>query len=422
MSDNTRKAHQPPVALPPPLAVKREMSGRDIHEMNRASTPLELLFDLTVVVAVAAAASRLHHSLVETSVREAGLEFVQSFFAIWWPWMSYTWFASAYDTDDVPFRMATLLQMLGVLLIAVGIPHGASADAAGVVGFFLMRATLFAQWWRASLEHPERRATCRRYAMAIGVLQVLWLARAVWLPADWQFPTFCVLAALELVVPVWAARAGETPWHAHHVAERYGLFTIILLGECMVASANTIAGVLATRGWSLDLGLAAISIVGLILSLWWAYFLVPFAQVLHQRRERGFIWGYGHALVFGALAALGGVLEVVADALKGIETHAPREAIAHETASPNFAIGLAAATVVGFIAALWWLGAQTTQRDARNPKYVLPVLLASLAGWACVVSGIPLAWGLLMVTAGPALLIVWVTHDRQQRPERFAVR
>ena len=84
----------------------------------------------------------------------------------------------------------------------------------------------------------------------------------------------------------------------------------------MMAAANALAGVLATQGWSLDLAAAALGVVGLIMGLWWAYFLVPFAQVLHHRRERAFLWGYGHAIVFAALAILGGVLEVVVDALR----------------------------------------------------------------------------------------------------------
>ena len=77
------------------------MAGRDPEEPYRSSTPLELLFDLCFVVAVAQAAGALHHDLVEArSATASWLSFV--FFAIWWPWMNFTWFASAYDTDDVP--------------------------------------------------------------------------------------------------------------------------------------------------------------------------------------------------------------------------------------------------------------------------------------------------------------------------------
>ena len=61
-------------------------------------------------------------------------------------------------------------------------------------------------------------------------------------------------------------------------------------------------------------------------------------------------------------------------------------------------------------------------REARGPAYVLPVLLASFAAVASVASGLSLAWGLLLLATGPALLIGWVTRDRGRWPERFAVR
>ena len=418
----TDPAQQPaPAPLPPSLAVWRHMAGRDVHETHRSSTPLEALFDLTTVVAVAAAATRLHHGLVEGHLREAGLEFFQSFFSIWWPWMSYSWFASAYDTDDVPFRAATLVQMIGVLFIAAGITEAAGDGLAGTVGFFLMRAALVAQWWRASIEHPEGRATCRRYAIGIGLLQVLWLARMAAAPTDWLFPLFLLLASLELAIPVWAARAGDTPWHAHHVTERYGLLTIILLGECMVAAANAMSGVLAVEGWSIDLMAVSVGIVGLILGLWWAYFLVPFAQVLHFRRERGFLWGYGHALVFGTLAVLGGVLEVAVDALKaapGDEGHGT----AHEAATPLLAMSLSSLTVVAFFAALWWLGSSTTRRTSRSPAFLLPVPILGALAVFLVHRGMALPWGFVLLALGPALTVGLVTRARRMSPEKFAVR
>jgi low temperature requirement protein LtrA len=420
--NKTDPVQQPtPAPLPPSLAVWRHMAGRDVNEAHRSSTPLEALFDLTTVIAVAAAATRLHHGLVEGHPGEASLEFFQSFFSIWWPWMSYSWFASAYDTDDVPFRAATLVQMIGVLFIAVGITEAAGDGLAGTVGFFLMRAALVAQWWRASIEHPEGRATCRRYAIGIGLLQLLWLARVAAAPPSWLFPLFLLLAAFELAIPVWAARAGDTPWHAHHVTERYGLLTIILLGECMVAAANAMSGVLAVEGWSIDLMAVSVGIVGLILGLWWAYFLVPFAQVLHFRRERGFLWGYGHALVFGTLAALGGVLEVAVDALKpasGAEAHGA----GHEAATPLLAMSLSSLSVVAFFAALWWLGSSTTRRTSRSPAFLLPVPVLGALAVFLVYRGMALPWGFVLLALGPALTVGLVTRARRVSPENFAVR
>src|ERR1043166_4315029 len=98
------------------------MTGRDPEQAHRAATPLELFFDLTFVVAVAQAAAGLHHGLVEGHVGNVVVGFPMVFFAIWWAWMNFTWFASAYDTDDAIYRMLTLVQMAGVLVLAAGVP------------------------------------------------------------------------------------------------------------------------------------------------------------------------------------------------------------------------------------------------------------------------------------------------------------
>ena len=82
------------------------MTGRDRDEEHRASTPLELFFDLCFVVAVAqAAATPAPRARPRTTRRRAVVGYPMVFFAIWWAWMNFTWFASAYDNDDVPYRL-----------------------------------------------------------------------------------------------------------------------------------------------------------------------------------------------------------------------------------------------------------------------------------------------------------------------------
>ena len=77
------------------------MTSRDRHEEHRVATPIELLFDLCFVVAVAQAGLALHHALAEGHLGDAITSYFSVFFAIWWAWMNFSWFASAYDTDDV---------------------------------------------------------------------------------------------------------------------------------------------------------------------------------------------------------------------------------------------------------------------------------------------------------------------------------
>ena len=110
------------------------MRGRDPNEDHRASTPLELFFDLVIVVAiaVAAAATSLHHGIAdEPHPQMSILGYILTFFAIWWAWMGFTWFAAAYDTDDVPYRIAVFVQMAGAIIMAAGIGASLRMAATG---------------------------------------------------------------------------------------------------------------------------------------------------------------------------------------------------------------------------------------------------------------------------------------------------
>src|SRR5262245_18365321 len=100
---------------------RRRFVGRDPTEAHRAATPLELLFDLTFVVAFGIAADELAHYLADGVTWSAIGAFAFAIFAVSWAWINYSWFASAYDTDDWVFRLATMVQMVGVIVLALGL-------------------------------------------------------------------------------------------------------------------------------------------------------------------------------------------------------------------------------------------------------------------------------------------------------------
>ncbi|MHC5794623.1 low temperature requirement protein A [Lacisediminihabitans sp. FW035] len=300
----------------PRIRFRTRMSGRDIEEENRVSSSLELLFDLTFVVAVAQIAVQLARTIGEGTALTAGIgPYLMVFFAIWWAWLNFTWFASAYDTDDLPYRLTTMLQMAGVLVLAAGVPSAFDKQQYfGItLGYFIMRVGLVGQWVRAGIENPDGRRTAFRYAGGITVVQFGWIARLL-LPPELGTVTFVVLALAEMCVPLWAERSGLSSWHPHHIAERYGLFTIILLGESV--SAVTIAVQKALDLSGLSVGLVFVAGGGLVLlfALWWLHFLEPAGEGLAAHRPRSFIWGYGHYLLFAAIAAIGAALEVAVEA------------------------------------------------------------------------------------------------------------
>ena len=137
----------------PWCATRRRRSG--------PSTPLELFFDLCFVVAVAQASASLHHELVEGHIADGIVGFLMGFFGVWWAWMNFTWFASAHDADDVPYRLLTLLQMAGVLVYAAGVPAAVEDHVftLAVVGYLIMRAALITQWLRVARHHPDLRSS-----------------------------------------------------------------------------------------------------------------------------------------------------------------------------------------------------------------------------------------------------------------------
>jgi len=217
------------------------MVARSPTEGNRVAAPLELLFDLVFVVAIAFTASALHHHVANDRLSEVIVSYGLVFFAIWWPWINFAWFASAYDTDDVPYRLLVFVQMTGALIVAAGVTSLFEEldRTVAVIGYVVMRVALVAQWLRAARSDPERRASARRFASGITTVQLAWVA-LLFAPETIVLPGFALLAIAELAVPIWAEWAAQTTWHPGHIVERYGLFTIIVLGESILAASLAI--------------------------------------------------------------------------------------------------------------------------------------------------------------------------------------
>ena len=324
------------------------MSARDTDEEHRVSSPLELLFDLTFVVAIAQVAEELAKGIQAGHVIQGILPFVMVFYAIWWAWLNFTWFASAYDSDDVPYRLLVLVQMGGALVLAAGVPAAFEHQVFfGItLGYFIMRIGLVALWVRAAIENPDARRTPIRYAVGVTVVQLLWLSRLL-LPTDardqwWTvYLAFFVLVILECLVPYWAERTGMTTWHPHHIAERYGLFAIILLGETIAVLAIGDSQVVSAGDRVAPLVVAGISALVLIFGLWWLYFLQPTGDGLAAHRSASFFWGFGHYFIFAGLGALGAGLTVVVLSAGG-----------HSRVVPEVAAWFVAIPVALYLAAL----------------------------------------------------------------------
>src|SRR5262245_54632934 len=206
---------------------RQPLAGRDPDQAHRAATPLELLYDLTFVVAFGTAADELAHYVAEGHIGTAIGAFCFAVFAVAWAWMNYSWFASAYDNDDWVFRVATMVQMVGVVILALGLPPMfASLDHGGVfengvmvAGYVVMRVSMVFLWWRVARDDPLRATAARKYMWGFGIAQVGWVLLALLELSVAQFFLLAsLLLALELALPLQAERRSPTPWHAHHIA------------------------------------------------------------------------------------------------------------------------------------------------------------------------------------------------------------
>ena len=384
----------------------RKMSGRDPDEMHRVATPLELLFDLTFVIGFGIAASEFAHQLAEDHVGAGLAAFIFATFSICWAWINFSWFASAYDTDDWVYRLTTMLQMVGVIILSLGLPAMYASIAKGehvdnrvmVAGYVVMRIALVAQWLRAAKQDPQRRAACLTYATVVTVAQLGWIAMiVVSTSVAATFACAAVLVAFEMFGP-WLAerRMGGTPWHAHHLAERYALLTIIALGEGVVGTVASLSAVVSAQGWTVAAVLVAVAGTGLTFGMWWVYFVVPQSQLLHVRRDLSFRFGYLHLVVFGAIVGTGAGLHAAA---YYVEHHSKLDAV-----GTVLSVAIPVAIYIAAVYLLYMLLVKTL--DVFHLMLVVLSAGVLIAAVFLVAGGMSMANALLVVMLAPAVTVV----------------
>ncbi|MFF7602630.1 low temperature requirement protein A [Streptomyces mirabilis] len=373
----------------------RRMTARRTDEAYRSSTPLELFFDLCFVAAVAQAASHLHHDLSGGHLGHAVGNYLWVFFAIWWAWGNFTWFASAYDNDDDPYRLLTMVQIAGALTLAAGVPRAFESGDYLVItlGYVILRLAMIMQWLRAARADPQRRTTTLRYAVGYALVQAGWVARLAF-----DQPTYLyvglALAVGELLVPIWAERAQVTTFHPEHITERFGLFTMIVLGEAVLAATIAVQTAADSRdGTDVDLLVLAGSGLLLVFSLWWLYFDRTTQRMLRSMSTT-IIWGYGHYLVFTSTAAIGAGLAVAVDALIG---HAR---VTH--LQQGLAIGI---PLAAWIATVWWLRVGPPLHGPAVAASPVAAVLVLAAAWTP--AAVPL---MAVITAALAAVKTWAVR------------
>ncbi|MFN0179230.1 MAG: low temperature requirement protein A [Gemmatimonadales bacterium] len=233
---------------------------------DRRATWLELFFDLVFAAAVADLGSELSDHFTPAGL---GAFFLQ-FFLFWWAWTGHTFFSTRFDNDDLLHRVLTLGQVFLAAVMAVNAsPDLMTRETAGfVAGYGGMRLLLAVQYGRV-VSVEASRPLARRQRLGLTLAGAVWLTSAI-SPIGWRPWLWAVALVVELGTPLWIARAAPAvPVDPRHLLERFGLFTLILFGQSVVA---IMAGMRQRELWTPGAAISALLGLALTFSLWWAYF------------------------------------------------------------------------------------------------------------------------------------------------------
>ncbi len=288
-----------------------QLRGEHGAAAERHATWLELFYDLVFVAAV----SQLATSLSEDYSTKGVLQFAALFVPVWWAWAGHTFYLSRFDSEDLLHRLLTMAQMTAAAAMAASVATALGNTSTGfAISYAVVRGILVAEYIRAGLHIPAVRPLTNRYVAGFGLAAFLWFL-SIFLPPPWRFLLWGVALVIDFIAPLTAGTLHvRFPPHLMHLPERFGLFTIIVIGEAVVSVVVTIAA----KG--LDLATGAAGCMGLVVAfaLWWGYFEgaqgAKVRQLSGPEHVRNYQqWLYSHLpLVMGITSTTVGVRHIIA--------------------------------------------------------------------------------------------------------------
>jgi low temperature requirement protein LtrA len=276
---------------------------RSVEPGHRQATWAELFFDLIFVVAVAQLATFLLHNV---TWRGAGI-YVLAYLPVWLSWVFATLYSNRFDTDDLGQRLITFAQMLTVAAMAASIAEETGIQFAIAIAAFRLLVALSYARVRAAV--PAAIPIANRMMGQMLISAGIWIASA-FVEGNLRLSFWAAAVLVEVAiafVPRWQRLVASVPLHLHHLPERFGLFTIIVLGETVLA---VVIGVAEAH---LAASAAIFGAIGLTISfsLWWIYFETVTARAVHKLGGfRPVGWILAHAPLVMGITALGVGIEI----------------------------------------------------------------------------------------------------------------
>jgi low temperature requirement protein LtrA len=271
---------------------------------HRRVTWMELFFDLIFVAAVAEVGKSLSADFTLAGLFRYSFLFV----LIWWAWTGHTLFSTRFDSDDLVQRVFILLQSFIAAVMAANARDALDSRSSAGFGaaYAGMRIILVAQYVRAR-RIPQTRDLTTRFAFGFGLAAAIWIASSL-TEAPLRYWLWALALFVDFLTPWLAEKHCLTaPPHAEHFPERFGLFTIILLGEFVT---EVMRGIASHEYWSLPAASAAFMGMAFVFVLWWWYFdCADSAAERHVRNRRDLtkfnVWNYSHLPLFISIGAAG---------------------------------------------------------------------------------------------------------------------
>lgn len=262
---------------------------------------LELLFDLIFVYAVSKATHILAHAHNGHIEVRQYIAFILVMIPIWWAWTGHTLFATRFDTEDIGQRMLTLAQMLAVIFWTSYINADFDTYFRGYLLFYVViRVLLILMYWRVARNNSTAVLITKRLSTGFLIGLSIAMCSLLFEPPLRYIVLYAGLG-IEIITPLLSRRILKTvPVKSHHLPERYGLLTIILLGESVIMIATKLNEV----QWTIATISSAISGFFIISSLWWIYFNLMERHVIGKELDTGQHIIYGHLFVYAGLSSI----------------------------------------------------------------------------------------------------------------------
>ncbi|MFL6395075.1 MAG: low temperature requirement protein A [Nitrososphaeraceae archaeon] len=274
-------------------------------------TWLENFYDLIVAIIV----FQLSRDLNQDVSVYGFLSFVALFIPVVWSWVGVTFYSTRFETDDLAHRLLMLLQIAAAAFMAVSVPDGLGKNSSWfALSYTIMRTILVIEYLRTRRHVPAARQLTTRYSIGFSIAAGIWFA-SIFVPPPIRLIMWIIGLAADIGTPLLFARQLSVQFapHVHHLPERFGSFTIIVLGISILGVVNGIAA----HNWTASSIISAGLGLGIAFSLWWIYFDTVDGSEIRALRENKQIgiyitWLYIHfPLIIGFTAFGVGIEHVV---------------------------------------------------------------------------------------------------------------